>query len=78
MNLWSVSTFSKSPSPFRMMLMLVLMMVLFVKLVLLTVMMVLVMMIAVMESLQDGVMYKPGARFYDEATDSTLVIFLHC
>ena len=24
-------------------------------------------------SLQDGVMYKPGARFYDEATDSTLV-----
>ena len=47
-------------------------------LMMMTVMMVLVMMIAIMESLQDGVMYKPGARFYDEATDSTLVIFLHC
>ena len=27
------------------------------------------------KSLQDGVMYKPGARFYDEATGSTLVNF---
>ena len=31
-----------------------------------------IMMTTMTHSLQDGVMYKPGARFYDEATDSTL------
>ena len=49
-----------------------------VLMVMMLLVMLLIMTMAMMESLQDGVMYKPGARFYDEATDSTLVIFLHC
>ena len=50
-----------------------LIMMMMVMVLMIVVMMIVVMMIVMMKCLQDGVMYKPGARFYDEATDSTLV-----